>query len=102
LRPFTLDDFDDLYAYQSRPEVARYLHREARDRAQVRQALEDQCRETSLDAEGDWLTFAVQWREAGKVVGEVGTRSGHRSGHRNARPRVRQHRVAPDHEWRAR
>ena len=51
LRPFTLDDFDDLYAYQSRPEVARYLHREARDRAQVRRALEDQCRETSLDAE---------------------------------------------------
>jgi RimJ/RimL family protein N-acetyltransferase len=72
LRPFTPDDFDDLYAYQSRPDVARYLHWEARDQAQVRQALEDQCRETSLDAEGDWLTFAVQWREAGKVVGEVG------------------------------
>jgi len=69
LRPFTPDDFDDLYAYQSRPEVARYLHWEARDRAQVRQALEDQCRETSLDAEGDWLTFAVQWREAGRGGG---------------------------------
>jgi len=26
----------------------------------------------SLRAEGDWLTFAVVWREAGKVVGEVG------------------------------
>jgi len=40
LRPFTPDDFDDLYAYQSRPDVARYLHWEARDQAQVRQALE--------------------------------------------------------------
>lgn len=72
LRPFTPGDLDDLYAYQSRPEVARYLQWEARDRAQVRQALAEQCRETSLDAEGDWLTFAVVLREAGRVVGEVG------------------------------
>jgi RimJ/RimL family protein N-acetyltransferase len=42
LRPFTPDDFDDLYAYQSRPDVVRYLRWEARDRTQVRQALEDQ------------------------------------------------------------
>jgi RimJ/RimL family protein N-acetyltransferase len=72
LRPFTPGDLDDLYAYQSRPEVARYLQWEARDRAQVRQALAEQCLETSLDAEGDWLTFAVVLREAGRVVGEVG------------------------------
>lgn len=72
LRPFGPGDFDDLYAYQSRPDVARYLHWDARDRAQVREALVRQCDETSLSAEGDWLTFAVVWREAGKVVGEVG------------------------------
>lgn len=74
LRYFTPGDFDDLYAYQSRPDVARHLHWAARDKAQVRQALEQQCGETSLDAEGDWLTFAVVWREAGRVVGEVGLR----------------------------
>src|SRR5690348_15739038 len=34
LRPFNADDFDDLYAYQSRPDVARYLTWEARDHAQ--------------------------------------------------------------------
>jgi RimJ/RimL family protein N-acetyltransferase len=72
LRPFSTDDFDDLYAYQSRPDVARYLTREARDRAQVRRALAEQCAETALDAEGKWLTFAVVWREANRVVGEVG------------------------------
>ena len=72
LRPFTPGDFGDLYAYQSRPDVARYLHWEARDHAQVREALVRQCGETSLQAEGDWLTFAVVWHEAGKVVGEVG------------------------------
>ena len=72
LRPFTPDDFDDLYAYQSRLDVARYLHWDARDHTQVREALVRQCDETSLSAEGDWLTFAVVWREAGTMVGEVG------------------------------
>ena len=72
LRPFTPGDFDDLCAYQSRPDVARYLHWEARDRAQVREALTRQCDETNLTDEGDWLTFAVVWREAGKVIGEAG------------------------------
>ena len=72
LRPFSPDDFDDLYAYQSRPDVARFLHWEARDEAQVRDALRVQCGETRLEAEGDWLTFAVVWRQAGRVVGEVG------------------------------
>jgi RimJ/RimL family protein N-acetyltransferase len=72
LRPFTPGDFDDLYTYQSRPDVARYLHWDARDHAQVREALVHQCEETALSAEGDWLTFAVVWREARKMVGEVG------------------------------
>jgi RimJ/RimL family protein N-acetyltransferase len=72
LRPFNAGDLDDLYAYQSRPEVARYLHWEARDRAQARRALEEQCQETTLDAEGKWLTFAVVWREVYRVVGEIG------------------------------
>lgn len=72
LRPFSPADLDDLHAYQSCPEVARYLRWDARDRAQARMALEAQCRETRLEAEGDWLTFAVVWREAGRVIGETG------------------------------
>jgi RimJ/RimL family protein N-acetyltransferase len=72
LRPFSSDDFDDLYAYQSRPDVTRYLYWDARDKEQVREALVRQCDENALSAEGDWLTFAVVWREARKVVGEVG------------------------------
>jgi RimJ/RimL family protein N-acetyltransferase len=72
LRPFNAGDFDDLYAYQSRPDVARYLTWEARNRAQARRALEEQCAETTLDADGKWLTFAVVWREANRVVGEIG------------------------------
>jgi RimJ/RimL family protein N-acetyltransferase len=72
LRSFAPDDFDDLYAYQSRPDVARYLRWDARNHAQVREALVRQREETALSAEGDWLTFAVVWRETGAMVGEVG------------------------------
>lgn len=72
LRPFGPGDLDDLYDYQSRPDVARYLHWEPRDRAQVREALGQQCREVALEREGDWLTYAVVWPQAGKVIGEVG------------------------------
>jgi RimJ/RimL family protein N-acetyltransferase len=72
LRPFGPGDLDDLYAYQSRPDVARYLHWDARDRAQAREALEQQCREIALDQDGDWLTYAVVWGEPGRVIGEVG------------------------------
>jgi len=72
LRAFQPADFDDLYAYQSRPDVARFLRWEARDQCEVRKALEVQCRETRIAAVGDWLTFAVQWPQAGHVIGEVG------------------------------
>ena len=72
LRPFRPDDLEDVYAYQSRLDVAQYLYWDARDRAQVREALDRTCRETTFTEEGDWLTFAVVWREAGAVVGEVG------------------------------
>jgi RimJ/RimL family protein N-acetyltransferase len=72
LRPFGAGDLDDLHAYQSRPDVARYLHWEPRDQAQARAALDQQRRETRLDADGDWLTFAVLWPDAGHVIGETG------------------------------
>jgi RimJ/RimL family protein N-acetyltransferase len=72
LRPFGPGDLDDLYEYQSRPDVARYLHWEARDHAQVREALEQQRREVVLEREGDWLTYAVVLPDTGKVIGEVG------------------------------
>jgi RimJ/RimL family protein N-acetyltransferase len=83
LRPFEPGDLDDLHAYQSRPDVCRYLHWEPRDRERARAALEQQCRETKLDAEGDWLTYAVVSREAGRVIGEVGLKllsGAHRQG----------------------
>ncbi|MDI3390079.1 GNAT family protein [Streptomyces sp. B-S-A8] len=83
LRPFRPGDLEDVYAYQSRPDVARYLYWDVRDRAQVQEALDRTCRETTFTEEGDWLSFAVVWGETGVVVGEVGLRllsRGHRQG----------------------
>ena len=71
LRPFTPGDFEDLYAYHSRPDVARYLLWEERDRAQAREALERKTRQSALDDEGQALVLAVVWPQVGRVVGEV-------------------------------
>jgi RimJ/RimL family protein N-acetyltransferase len=71
LRPFLAGDLQDLFAVQSRPEVARFLYWEARDLGQVRQVLDAKLQESALREEGDRLSLAVVWREVGAVVGEV-------------------------------
>jgi RimJ/RimL family protein N-acetyltransferase len=71
LRPFQADDLDGLFAMQSRPDVARYLYWEPRDREQVRQALDRKIHESTLDDEGHGLTLAVVWRATGALVGDV-------------------------------
>jgi RimJ/RimL family protein N-acetyltransferase len=71
LRPFAATDLDDLHAIQSRPEVARYLYWEARDREQVRLALDNMVRGWSLTGEGDVLALAVVLPPTGTVIGDV-------------------------------
>lgn len=71
LRPFTADDFDALYAIQSVPEITRYLYWDARDADEVRKALEQRIARTELTNVGDALSFAVEVRESGVVVGDV-------------------------------
>jgi RimJ/RimL family protein N-acetyltransferase len=71
LRPFVPGDLDDLFAIQSRPDVARFLYWDARDREQVRRALDRKTGQSVLAEEGQGLTLAVVWHEVGAVVGEV-------------------------------
>jgi RimJ/RimL family protein N-acetyltransferase len=71
LRPFTPDDIDDVYAYQSRPDVTRFLYWEPRDRDQVRAVLIERAGQAALLDEGQRLHLAVVWPDAGRVVGEV-------------------------------
>jgi len=71
LRPFEAGDLEELHAFHSLPEVARFLYWEARDLEQVRAVLDAKVRQGVLEDEGQVLALAVVWREVGVVVGEV-------------------------------
>jgi RimJ/RimL family protein N-acetyltransferase len=71
LRPLVEADFGDFSAYDSMPEVARYLYWEPRGLAESREAFEAHLHRTALEGEGDALVLGIVWREVGKVVGHV-------------------------------
>jgi RimJ/RimL family protein N-acetyltransferase len=70
LRPFTPGDFDALHAYQSRPDVTRYLYWEPRTEDEVREALEKKLASTTIRSEGDVLSLAVVLKESEDLVGD--------------------------------
>ncbi|WP_433554527.1 GNAT family N-acetyltransferase [Micromonospora zamorensis] len=70
LRPFTIEDLDDVYAYQRRPDVVRWmLGAEPRTREQSRASVLAMAGEDTLRAEGDCLALAAVG-DAG-VIGTV-------------------------------
>jgi RimJ/RimL family protein N-acetyltransferase len=69
LRPFRSDDFDAVYAFESLPEVARYLYWEPRSPEEVRAGLERKIASVTLECDGDVLDLAVELRSSGEVVG---------------------------------
>lgn len=71
LRPFRDDDLDDLYAFHSLPEVARFVYWEARSRDETRDALAVKIRQAELVKEGEGLTLAAVLRDQGTVIGDV-------------------------------
>ncbi|WP_067176122.1 GNAT family N-acetyltransferase [Microtetraspora niveoalba] len=71
LRPFTMDDLDELHSFHSRPDVARYLYWEARTRDETRTALEAKTRQAALSEENDTLSIAVELRETGALIGDL-------------------------------
>jgi RimJ/RimL family protein N-acetyltransferase len=71
LRPFEVRDVDDLFAIQSRPDVARFLYWEPRTRTQVVEALHQRISATVMANDGDRLCFAVTRRPQGPVIGDI-------------------------------
>ncbi|WP_331755638.1 GNAT family protein [Streptomyces sp. NBC_01643] len=73
LRPYTMNDLDDLHDIQSRPEVTRYLTFGARDSDQVRESLQKRIQAAKLDDQGKdhSLALAVVLPETGTLIGDV-------------------------------
>src|ERR1700712_3889762 len=59
LRPFAETDLDDVFAYQSIPEVVEFMLWELRTRDQSREHLARRLPLTSLENDGDVLVLAV-------------------------------------------
>jgi RimJ/RimL family protein N-acetyltransferase len=71
LRPFTAGDLEAVHAYESRPDVARYLYWHPRDRDTSRGFLDKKITHTALREEGDALDLAVTLRHTGTLIGSV-------------------------------
>ncbi|MFC4530178.1 GNAT family N-acetyltransferase [Sphaerisporangium dianthi] len=71
LRPFTMDDLDDLYSFHSLPDVARYLYWDARTRDETGEALATKIGQAELREGGDVLAVAVELRETGALIGDL-------------------------------
>ncbi|MEW9550630.1 GNAT family N-acetyltransferase [Nonomuraea sp. NPDC050783] len=83
LRPFTLDDLDAVHAYESRPDVTRYLYWHPRDRDTSREALAKKAIRTAIHREGDGLDLAITLRGSGHLIGSallIWTSREHRQG----------------------
>jgi RimJ/RimL family protein N-acetyltransferase len=63
LRPLTIADEDDVFAYQSDPEIVRYIPWPVRTREQVREALHRFA--------GNGTVLAIVERTSGRVVGQM-------------------------------
>lgn len=74
LRTFQLSDIDAVMTYYALPEVQRYLDWKARDRVEVKAALEAMCAQKRLHRPGDVLSLAVCRRNDATLVGQVSLR----------------------------
>jgi RimJ/RimL family protein N-acetyltransferase len=69
LRPVATADVDDLHAYQSDPEVCRYLPYEPRSRAEVAEKVAQWSAALTLSGEGDYWILALE--HGGRVIGDL-------------------------------
>jgi len=71
LRSFERSDLDQLSLFYALPEAQRYLDWKARDKADVRAALDAMCAQTRLTRPGDTLCLAIERRSDEALVGMV-------------------------------
>jgi RimJ/RimL family protein N-acetyltransferase len=75
LRLETIDDTDDVFSYQSRDDVCRYLLFEPRTREEVAERMLANGAATTLENDGDYLQLALELPAAGdaraRVIGDL-------------------------------
>jgi RimJ/RimL family protein N-acetyltransferase len=71
LRPFTKDDLSALHAFQSRPEVTRYLPWEPRSRVDTGKLLTEKIEHSTLTKPGESMSVAVELVETGELIGDL-------------------------------
>jgi RimJ/RimL family protein N-acetyltransferase len=72
LRAMTGEDVDDIHAYQSRPDVCRYLMFEPRTRDEVAEKVAKYSAALVLKGDGDFWQLAVERAsEPGRVIGDI-------------------------------
>jgi RimJ/RimL family protein N-acetyltransferase len=74
LRLFESGDLDEVIAYYSLPDVQRYIDWPARDKGEVREALEEMSGQVALNRPGDTLSLAIVRREERALIGQVSLR----------------------------
>jgi RimJ/RimL family protein N-acetyltransferase len=72
LRTMTDEDVDDIHAYQSRPDVCRYLPYEPRSRDEVAKKIAQYSAALVLNGDGDFWQLAIERAgDPGHVIGDV-------------------------------
>jgi RimJ/RimL family protein N-acetyltransferase len=74
LRYFERTDLDDVAEYYALPEVQRYLDWKARDRVEVKAALDAMIQQRRLNRPGDTMTLAVCRQSDDTMIGQVSLR----------------------------
>ena len=74
LRRFELADLEALMGFYTLPDVQRYIDGKARDRDEVKTALEAMRGQMSLNRPGDTISMAVERRNDRRVIGQVSLR----------------------------
>ncbi|MEQ1770645.1 MAG: GNAT family protein [Devosia sp.] len=74
LRSFDRSDLDAVMGYHALPDVQRYLDWKARDRVEIKAALEAMRKQTRLTRPGDTLTLAIVRKNDSQLIGQVSLR----------------------------
>ena len=71
IRPMVLEDVDDIHAYQSLPDVCRFIPFEPRSHDEVKAKVEQFSKALTLAGEGDYWQLAIERRDAPGVIGDL-------------------------------